>query len=879
MRRLSLYGARWHRHGVHKSRPSYGAPTYPPPRRLLSSTAALSNDRNDSKPPVVRWFEQDTRFSKHKVEVDPEKEEQEEQEEIWAKIRELQAELKEIRKGPFAPNSLFMKQLPEDQKKIVLDAVRKYEEENAEEVREMEQEEENIFAELDEMVAEEQADLESQKTAEWNPKKMLEEVTPPPPPPKPSFEVEYKVPDTVRGHLNRFNQNLAALHQNPTRAIRQELWRSYKRCKASIPGFIEIMPEETVDMLWNSQSQSASPQTPQLGHWEEVAEDILSSGRDFTQAQWMEYITLLLESERTNKALTLWKSREKHLNYSSTEYVNKFWKLGVEILIANGELENAQDIATAFLADDKSRESRILIPIILAWAKTPGDENGTRAWTLYLRLKTMLGPDITMNDYDSLSVGFLKAGRVDMAVAVFKDMMLTGQSSPSDSTSLYNASLGLVGNLQESSITEADVNKVSLSALTIMPRRFQNKFFYASWMKKLIGMGEVDSAAQVVELMYERGIKPDPKHLNGIIGGWLRKESSTARDKAERLAWAMVQERIDQVWARRKDASATASQKPLVQNASHGLRIPTPIDRTVPPASIETFSILLLYYTRRGQDDMANYVIECLEKSKMRPNTFFMNHLLFAELRKQDMLSVWTRYKEMSTTILPDLETFACLWDCGKVQYDRARKPFDASFPTARALFAEMMTWYHNLKPFQQANVRTFFSKELYDQILRCFSFSLDAEGTIVALHSLRHAFGFIPDVVTARIIMFEVVRLLPPPPSPTQQKKSRRRRGAISLNPRSKENLQHVSTLLETLRDRKLMILGRQGFSLEDLDVEARKDHEVGLYVDLLRVVLGRLAVVPERVGDRLDRAVREMGVAEEGLYLGEEVPEDLEA
>ena len=104
--------------------------------------------------------------------------------------------------------------------------------------------------------------------------------------------------------------------------------------------------------------------------------------------------------------------------------------------------------------------------------------------------------------------------------------MVTGQDPSNDSTALYKSALGLAGNLHASSINENDVNKVSLSVLKVLPRRFQNRFFYASWMKKLIGMGEVDSAALVIELMYERGVKPDSKHLNGIIAGWLREGNS-----------------------------------------------------------------------------------------------------------------------------------------------------------------------------------------------------------------------------------------------------------------------------------------------------------------------------------------------------------------
>ena len=265
----------------------------------------------------------------------------------------------------------------------------------------------------------------------------------------------------------------------------------------------------------------------------------------------------------------------------------------------------------AFLSNDQSRQPRVLIPVITAWGLVPGKEAEVKAWALYLQLKTFLGPNMTMDDYDQISIGLLTAGRLDTAVAIFKDMMVTGQDPAKDSTAVYQAALGLAGNLHASSISEQAVNKVSLSALTMLPRQFQNRFFYASWMKKLIGMGQVDSAALVIELMYERNVRPDTKHLNGLVAGWLHEGSPQARDKAERLAWSMIQHRIDAVWKRFQPLETTPRLQVKHQDVESS-RIPHFMKREVPPASIETFSILLLHYTRRGDDDMVKYLVKCL---------------------------------------------------------------------------------------------------------------------------------------------------------------------------------------------------------------------------------------------------------------------------
>ncbi|XHG02747.1 hypothetical protein AWENTII_006086 [Aspergillus wentii] len=649
-------------------------------------------------------------------------------------------------------------------------------------------------------------------------------------------------------------------HNSSNDPLRHELWKWYRRCKQVAPGFLESMPEEAISLVWDSQTTGEATGTSRTTHLQMVAEDIMSVGKSLSTPHILAYIESLQNSGKTNQALDQWEARQAELSQRK-EDLEAYWNLGVRLFAAAEDPQRAQDIALAFLANDKSRQSRVLIPIITAWGRQSGKEAEIKAWALYLQLKTFLGSQMTMGDYDHISIGLLKANRLHLAIAVFKDMMVTGQDPANDSTALYKAALGVAGNLHASSINEKDLNKVSLSALTMLPRRFQNRFFYASWMKKLIGMGEVDSAASVVELMYERGVKPDPKHLNGVIAGWLREGSFAARDKAERLGWAMIQQRIDTVWAR-----AELSGSPPRLSAAQGsgnARIPKFMQRVVPPANIETFSILLLHYTRRSDDDMIKYLVKCLGDGRIQPNSYFMNHLLYAELRKQDVRSVWNKFKTMTASIKPDLETYACLWDCGKLQYDRGRTAFDAGFPSARGLYQEMMQWYSQLTPRGKSSTQEDFSKELYDQIVRCFCLSKDLHGTIVALYSMGMTFSIFPDEVTARSIILQVARMAGVP-ADTPKRRLRR----LSSTPKSKENIAQVNRLVEILSERKAAALQAQGLSPEHLDPQEKQHYQLEILGDLLRAVMGRTATHPDQVEGQIATAAAEMGVS--GIDLG---------
>lgn len=838
MLRQAVRGARWY----HAARnPSLS-------RRAFHAVSARRLDYGGPNDKVT-FFEQDSPGSKTRRKVDPEAEDNEERAEVEQELKKLREELKALEKGPFTPDGEFIQSLPEDERKIALEALRKYEE--TLDPSEPQPSFDEVFdEELDEMLKEEFEGLALEQENWQDSAKKRQEASS-----KRSSDKKLAAHES-HPYAVRFRE---ALHQYTSSANErntQELWKTYRRCKLAIPGFLNALSPETMESVWNSQATSRPANTTQSTHLAILVEDAKSVGRPLATPQMLTYIETLHTGGTTDKALERWEAYQADLSQKK-EDLEEYWMLGVRLFAAASNPQRAQDIALAFLANDASRQPRVLIPVIIAWGRLPGKEVEVKAWALYLQLKTFLGPDMTMEDYDQVSIGLLTAGRLDTAVAVFKDMMVTGKDPTHDSTALYQAAFGIAGHLHASSINEEAVNKVSLSALTVLPRQFQNRFFFASWMKKLIGMGEVDSAALVIELMYERGIRPDSKHVNGVLAGWLREGSPSARGKAERLGWAMVQHRIDAVWKRFQPEQAKPSPRLKVKHSElEPKRIPQFLKRDIPPANIETFSILLLYYTRRGDDDMIKYLVKCLGDAHIRPNSYFMNHLLYAELRKQDIQALWIKFQTMSASVQPDLETYACLWDCAKLQYDRGRTAFVAGFPSARQLFAEMMRWHSQLPPRSQQNTTAQFSKELYDQIVRGFCLSKDIPGTLVAIHSMRAAFGFAPDDTTARLIILQVARLAGIPPG-TPKHRLRR----LSSTPRSKENIAQVSRLLELLGDRKSMALQAHGLSVDQLDPHEKQQYQMEIMSSLLRIVLSRAdGLDPMQVESKLVQAAEDM-------------------
>ncbi|KAL4872180.1 hypothetical protein BDV12DRAFT_162440 [Aspergillus spectabilis] len=857
MLRPVVRGARWYQHVARSISPATSPLTFTRAFTAIAPRSTNYGGPNDK----VTFYEQDTRTSKKRRRIDPEAEDNAEKEEVARELAQLDEELEILTEGPFSPNSPFIKGLPEKERAIALEALRKQEEEDGkDEPINLDQ----VFdAELDEMLKEEFEGL-AMEEENW----MAEDNEELDKPPRRPYEVTLNDSEHS-AYVDIFNKSLKRFaDDNSSEKARQDLWKWYRRCKHTIPRFIDALPEEAMTLLWSSQLNGASTEA-QIAHIQVLAEDAISAGRSLSTSYILSFIESLQRSGKTRAALEQWEAHQVGLS-ERKEDLEAYWRLGVQLFAADGDPQRAQDIALAFLTNDNSRQPRILIPVITAWGRQPGTVAEIKAWALYLQLKALLEHDMTMEDYDQISIELLKSGRLNLAIAVFKDMMVTGQDAANDSTALYKAALGLVGNLQASTISEKDVNKISLSTLTVLPRRFQNRFFYASWMKKLIGMGEVDSAAMVVELMYERGVKPDPKHLNGIIAGWLRVGSAAAREKAEHLGWAMVQQRIQRL-SLAKATETPPSQSPEVQGT--GVRIPKFMHRPMPPANIETFSILLLHYTRRGDDDATEKLVKSLSSARIQPNSYFMNHLLYAELRKQDIRALWAKFKTLSSAVQPDLETYACLWDCGKLQYDRSRTAFLTDFPTARALYADMITWFNSLSTRAQTIACEEFSKDLYDQIIRCFCLSRDLPGTLVALSSLRSTFNFAPDDTTARLIILQVARHAAVP-SDTPKHRLRR----LSSTPKSKENVAHIHRLVDVLSDRKTENLEAKGLSPESLDPQEMETIQLEIMTDLLRVIMGRVAgdqsLDSDRIEARIDVVAGEMGVS--GINLGPKLGDD---
>ena len=792
--------------------------------RHFSRTPILFKD-GYNLPSWVRWYEQDTPNSPVRRDMEDDSEEDEEDNRevtaLKAKIAELDKELEELEGAHLS----FL--TPEERKEI--DAAMG---------------DEAFIAEMEQQERNEMSSGE------------------------PDLKVQPPSPNAQNVLLRQLTKWLTKAGEERNSFIcRKELWRWYIRCKQSIPSSLLSISDASWKVLWQSQYDLDRTGKWRSAHLKILVEDMLKCHRELTVQQRTIYIDCLMKEGRHLEAIEKWQQEEEDIR-ANEEFAQDFEDLGVRLYSEAGRPKLAQELALSIIKSSVTARARILVPVIASWARGNDGESLKCAWALYIRLRAQMSTHITIEDFDNLSMSFLNLGRTDLALAVFKDLMLADPKSKHDSHELYRKAPGYFDILQSRCDDPKGLMRVSLATLTKLPRRFRNRWFFASWMRRLISKGEVDAASSVVGIMHQRGIMPDPMHLNGIIGAWFRNGTPGNEKKALQTGWAMIQKRLEFVSERRGIIDSGPSLRNLPSHPElKVLPVNTPLyeHHAVPAATIETFSLLLLHYTRSQMWSQIQQLQLAMTSAEIQPNAYFMNHLLYVELRNHDPQSAWGLYKEMSLKTRPDVETFACLWDCQKANLCDIRRAPTQVFPDPRALFSEMMQKITTMNGKSLARAKEEISGEYYHQIIRCFCLANDLQGTVVALHALKGSLGIYPDEAAVRMITIQVSRQDEARPGRTRYRRYQRTR--FSDRPDAKSSFLNVVKKLSLLTTERAAELHDRNINLDNVDETFNQNEELWLLTKLLRDEIAKKEPLQGSDIESIERVAWKMGVG--GLMI----------
>ncbi|KAJ9624827.1 hypothetical protein H2203_004777 [Taxawa tesnikishii (nom. ined.)] len=790
-------------------------PYRPPPQRQTK----VDEDDEDS----IRWFEKDVETGAvRRVAGNPE---EMEAKKLRQQIKELEAELQDYKSADGGLSSeTFLAGLTPEERAKVQDALRRKKEED---------------------------------------KAMTK-----------GLEISLELPPTSIPLLKRLNTSLRESALEPDDVDRRKtLWRWYSRAKYSIPALPRMIPQQAWDVLWRTQSVWHPTNPDRVSKVNELLEDMISVDHALTPVQKREHIEALLLQDKQQEARDVWESEYSSSGGTDAEML----AVGVRLHVVVDDLPRAQTLLQQYLEQNSSNDPRVILQVLSAHAQIGNDH---MAFALYLLLRSRLGAKMTMDDYDSVVLTFLEQDKRDLALAVFRDMMLQGNQaieqrllSTRKENELYEAVFHRMNALRSYAVNPKEVNSISLSAVSALPAEWQNKYFFASWLKKLIGMGEIDAAAKVIELMYERGVQPDPKHLNGLIGAWLRSGNPDLQNKAEQLAWSMIQQRLEFTWRRR--ASKRGEPMPSVQSNTTETRISIPlhVGRPVSRATIETFNILMLHYLVKEKWAYMHHLHNLLRPAELHMDSFFMNHLLSVDLHTKGQRDVWRSFVKHARIVNPDVETYNLLWTCCLRNLDRFKTPLDqrAGFPTPRQLFSVMTTWHSSLdaKARAQAAAGISENQEMYAKVVQAFLLEKDFAGALVAMHGISRLFALYPSPEIARLITVAVANLNHPALTNTTPAPTIRARGRRQQIPLSQQRLESVGKVLEAIANKRNQDAIEHGVVVSEMDEETRASENLDLLSEFVRVVMVRSSGSAEDVEPTIELAAREMGL--KGLQTGD--------
>ena len=656
----------------------------------------------------------------------------------------------------------------------------------------------------------------------------------------PKFQVGCQISTQKKPYARHLNQNIeSSLLRFNEPLPQRKLLQSFTRFKTFVPEAINLIPAATWNLLYRAQTLTAAREDP---HWSsrmiDLVDGMRTSGHDLRVDQSFQFIEALRAERRFEEALS---ERDKLQTLcKDDDAISKELDLVcIRIYTSQGDLRRAEELALAYLASEHDSEPRTLLPIIDAWILKGGEESMKRAWTLYVQLQMLLGPGILAEDFDAVTLSFLSVGQTNLALSVFQDMMQCSLHLQSHSVSLYKGLTSQKSNSNVNPTHALDTTFISKNAITDFPRVLRNKFFFGKMLKRLLNIGQADAAAALVQYMSSIEVCPDAKHLNGIIGAWLRSNGETGAKDAEQMAWALIKKRLAFVKTMPRGRGIALETEKRIGERS--IPIPGYLQRRMPGATTETYALLLQLYTRRQDHGAISALQAAFVEGEMAPNSLWLNPLLSMSANAQKHDKVWDQYMASFNHVAkPDIATFACLWtfELQHLNMPAAHRKL-CNFPNGRTILREMFSWLRDCRPKELDAARSEFDRLFYEDIIRSLIQDGDLPGAVIAIHVLRDYFGCYPGQSTTVNSVKQIAGLISGPILGRGKRPSRRSK--LDVLQRARDSV--AGKIFHNLQEERVQRLKDSGISdLERMSDNARRAERLVFLDEYLRKVLQHL-------------------------------------
>ncbi|KAF3056348.1 hypothetical protein GL218_06777 [Daldinia childiae] len=622
--------------------------------------------------------------------------------------------------------------------------------------------------------------------------------------PKPSLLLPEENWPTPQDHthivqLNNMIKTIGRKVHGGTLSLKRinSLWKYYSAARIALSKRWELVHEDIWDLLWQILAANHANNPNRMSHIHVLVKDMQKAGVSLRDDQQLLGIEASFISGFREDAITAHKKLVTTLG-ANPETFAEFWQLGLRMYCLMGDVARAERVATTLLESPHDKDPRYLLPFIRMCAGNPAIVE--KGFEIYQRLRSTLGDSITIDDYDQIISYFLASNETEFAFYIFVEMMTS--------------------------------NTIDLRGVHRVPPSIANPFFYGKWLKRLIGAGDLQGAYNVLLHMKSKGVMPHAIVVNGLIGAWLRSSTADNIQKAEDVAWAMINTRM-QFLSIRKDMQNLATYVRLRQYGEGW-----------PRANLETFSLLAENYKDRGLHAKMEDLWGAFRNAEIAPDSFILNQLLFSYLQDGQGKHVASLSRDLTEhyQIKPDSWTFMVLWQAlpanRLVQLPPGQIPEEIS--RTRSLFAELVK---SARIFATSGIDV----KLARYILHSFRKLDDKIGLLLAYRALRQIFKFTPpDII---ILELQVGSM--------DIERTGKGKGGLRLMHAGKQ----VETYLKR-RHQELIASGelRAGINLPD-DV---KKEELGNFLD--QFLQNQIAVLEDpNTEEYITQAAIEMGLQNE--------------
>ncbi|KAJ4372526.1 hypothetical protein N0V83_004301 [Neocucurbitaria cava] len=587
-------------------------------------------------------------------------------------------------------------------------------------------------------------------------------------------------------------------------------------------------------------------------------------------------------SGKDEQALKEWE-QDHSLDCARHDYEPEHLEAGARLHALAGNADRAREVMEKLYALYPDWDPSVMMTVFRAHTSSASEQHHKLAKDIYKWMKEKRGNEVSIDDYDSWLVGFLEAQHLHYAKLVFRDMIKNERLITTGSAEHIEEVLKRLHMLYRLGDDISKMTSIALDLLSVLPQAYHLHVF-GDWMKSAVVHKAPGAAAQILDMMFQRGSKPQTFHFNMLLEALLRTKEDPNILKAENIGWRMIEEASKP----HKEAMRSDSTTEIISKRHKRKKRPATTDaaRKVPKADVATLALIMHHHAQNLQWEHVDYLARQLKQTSIEPNTMIMNVLIDNKCRQGAYVEAFAIYKALTSPIegnstvegdsiiegnstsasaediFPDGATIRCLWKTLRLALSSKSFRDDPNLPSPRDLLKETVSWWtlsrsrYDASRFLQGLAGADHGA-ITALMLHCFSFTSDLPGSLIVLHVLRHKFDIFPTDKVAEILRRQVAWV----DLTTETKAVRIHFAQQSRNGSGQREREKVARVYEILRERRMGKMGLGGKGQDRMGVEEMGDVELNLLSEFVRVVLKRRHP-PDVVEAMLDDARKSVGL-----------------